>query len=61
MAVAWVLTLPAAGLMAAGVYEAATHLGSANVGPLVMALIAAAGAVGLFAATQRNAVTARDV
>jgi PiT family inorganic phosphate transporter len=61
MATAWVLTLPAAGLIAAGVYEAATHLGSANVGPIVMSVIAAAGAAGLFAAAQRNAVTARDV
>jgi PiT family inorganic phosphate transporter len=61
MAVAWVLTLPMAGLVAAGVYEAASHLGSADVGPIVMSAVAAAGAVGLFTAAQRNAVTAADV
>jgi inorganic phosphate transporter, PiT family len=60
MATAWVLTLPAAGLVAAGVYEAVTNLG-ADVGPIVMAVVAAAGAAGLFVAAQRNAVTARDV
>jgi PiT family inorganic phosphate transporter len=61
MAVAWVLTLPMAGVIAAGIYEAATHLGNTDVGPIVMAIITAAGATGLFAAAQRNAVTAADV
>jgi PiT family inorganic phosphate transporter len=59
---AWVVTLPAAALVAAGVWRAADAIGSGSAGWFVMAVIAAVVAVGLFAATQRQApVRAGDV
>jgi PiT family inorganic phosphate transporter len=62
MVTAWVLTLPAAALVAAGVWKAADTVGSGVTGYVVMALVAAAAAVALFAATQRRgAVRAGDV
>ncbi len=62
MVTAWVLTLPAAALVAAGVWKAADGLGSGATGYVVMALLAAAAATALFAATQRQgAVRAGDV
>jgi PiT family inorganic phosphate transporter len=60
--IAWVVTLPAAALVAAGVWRAADALGSGSAGWFVMAVIAAAAAAALFAATQRQgAVRAGDV
>jgi inorganic phosphate transporter, PiT family len=61
MVAAWVLTLPAAGLVAAAFWEATNALGSGNAGPILMAIVAAAGAAALFVVAQRNAVTAKDV
>jgi PiT family inorganic phosphate transporter len=61
MVAAWVLTLPAAGLVAAACWEATNALGSGNAGPIVMAIVAAAGAAALFFSAQRHAVTSADV
>jgi inorganic phosphate transporter, PiT family len=62
MATAWVLTLPAAALVAAAVWKAADALGSGATGTVLMAVVAAIAAGGLFFATQRQgAVTAADV
>jgi inorganic phosphate transporter, PiT family len=58
---AWLLTLPAAALVAGGVWEAGNSL-SGVTGYVVMAIIAAGVAALLFAATQRQgAVKAVDV
>jgi PiT family inorganic phosphate transporter len=63
MVTAWVLTLPAAALVAGGVWQAADALsGGGATGYVVMAVVAAALAAMLFAATQRqDAVRAVDV
>jgi inorganic phosphate transporter, PiT family len=53
MAIAWVLTLPAAAAVAALIWTIADGLGGAT-GPLLMALLAAGGAAALFVATQRR-------
>jgi PiT family inorganic phosphate transporter len=59
---AWILTLPAAALVAGGVWEAADSLSEGVTGYLVMAIVAAGVAAMLFAATQRRgAVKAVDV
>jgi PiT family inorganic phosphate transporter len=61
MVFAWVLTLPAAALVAAGVLKLSDGIGGAG-GAVAMAAVAAGAAVTLFAATQRRgAITARDV
>ena len=59
--VAWVITLPAAALAAAGVSEATRGLGSSSTGPIVMAVVAAGLALALFWLAQRDPVTAADV
>src|SRR4051812_663749 len=56
MVPAWVLSLPAAGMVAAAFWKATNALGSDNAGPIVMAIVTAAGAAGLFFTTQRHAV-----
>jgi inorganic phosphate transporter, PiT family len=62
MVAAWVLTLPAAALVAGGVWEAADAIGAGVTGYVLMALVAAGAAAALFAATQRRgAVRAVDV
>jgi inorganic phosphate transporter, PiT family len=62
MVAAWVLTLPAAALVAGAVWEAADSLSSGVTGYVVMAVIAAGVAATLFAATQRQgAVRAVDL
>ncbi|MEN3280445.1 MAG: inorganic phosphate transporter, PiT family [Solirubrobacteraceae bacterium] len=59
---AWVLTLPAAALVAGGVWEAADSLSGGATGYVVMAVVAAGIATALFAATQRQgAVRSVDV
>ena len=61
MATAWAMTLPAAAGVAAAAWAFADALGGAT-GALVLGVVAAAGAVTLFAATQRHgAVRASDV
>jgi PiT family inorganic phosphate transporter len=62
MVFAWVLTLPAAALVAGLVWELADAVGSGATGSVVMAVLAALAAVGLFLVTQRRgAVTSADV
>jgi phosphate/sulfate permease len=62
MLIAWVLTLPAAAIVAGGIYEIATNLGSGIAGSLITAVVAAVAAIALFMFTQRRgAVTAADV
>jgi inorganic phosphate transporter, PiT family len=62
MVLAWVLTLPAAAVVAAAVWKASDMLGSGAAGSVVMALLAAAAAAGMFVVTQRRGpVTAADV
>ena len=60
MAIAWLFTLPMAGLVGAGTYGVA-HLigGSAGVIILFVALVAACGAI--FAASRKNPVHAGNV
>ena len=59
--VAWLVTLPAAALVAAGVFEASKGLGTGSSGPIAMALLACVLAGVLFWTAQRNPVTAADV
>jgi inorganic phosphate transporter, PiT family len=62
MALAWVLTLPAAALVAGLVWKLAEAVGSGATGSVVMAVLAAAAAVGLFFVTRgQGAVRAADV
>jgi PiT family inorganic phosphate transporter len=59
---AWLLTLPAAALVAGGVWEAADSLSDGVTGYVVMAVVAAFVATALFVATQRQgAVRSVDV
>jgi inorganic phosphate transporter, PiT family len=59
---AWVLTLPAAALVAGGVWEGADTLSGGVTGYVIMAIVAAGVAATLFAATQRQgAVRSADV
>jgi PiT family inorganic phosphate transporter len=62
MAVGWVLTIPMAGAFGAATWEVA-HLFGANstAGTVVMAVIAAVAAAGLFTLAQRNKVSANDL
>ncbi|HEY2600813.1 MAG TPA: inorganic phosphate transporter [Thermoleophilaceae bacterium] len=61
MALAWLVTLPAAGLVAALVSQGISGMGSSTTGAVVMGLLALLVAAGLFAAAQRQPVTANDV
>jgi hypothetical protein len=57
-----VLTLPAAALVAGGVWKAADSISGGVAGYVVMSIIAAGAAITLFRATQRQgAVRAADV
>ncbi|WP_027006646.1 inorganic phosphate transporter [Conexibacter woesei] len=62
MAAAWVLTLPAAAVVAGIIWTVADGLGGAT-GPILLAVVAAGGAIALFVATQRgsSAIHASDV
>jgi inorganic phosphate transporter, PiT family len=62
MAFAWLITLPAAALVAGALYLAVDGLGNDLAGPLVVSLIGAAAAAALFFLAQHsNPVTAEDV
>jgi hypothetical protein len=61
MVVAWMLTVPAAGLVAAAAFELNDALGETGAGPVVVSLLAAGAGVALFVLAQRNRVTAADV
>jgi PiT family inorganic phosphate transporter len=61
MALAWILTLPAAAAVGAGAWKLSDAIGG-ETGAVLIAVLAAAAGAGLFLATQRrNAVTSRDV
>ncbi|MFZ1992638.1 MAG: inorganic phosphate transporter [Solirubrobacteraceae bacterium] len=60
MAGAWVLTIPMAGLFGAIAWEVADLFGS-NAGVVVMAILTAAAAAGLFLLAQRNKIAAADL
>jgi inorganic phosphate transporter, PiT family len=61
IALAWLVTLPAAALVAAGVSELNKGLGTGSAGPIVLALVAAGLAALMFWAAQRKPVTPADV
>ena len=62
MAFAWLVTIPAAGLVAGAFYLLVDGLGKDIAGPLAVSLLAAVAACLLFFAAQRsNPVTAQDV
>ena len=62
MATAWVFTIPAAALLAGVAWEISDLFGaSSNAGSLVIAILAALGAWGLWTLAQRNKVTADDL
>ncbi|MBV9606672.1 MAG: inorganic phosphate transporter [Solirubrobacterales bacterium] len=62
MVLAWVITLPAAGLVGAAAWNIANVFGKhSQVGAVVIALLAAAMALGLWTLSKRNRVTARDL
>ncbi len=61
MATAWVVTIPAAGLLGGVAWAISDIFGNPNAGAIVMALIAAAGAFGLWTLGQRNKITADDL
>jgi inorganic phosphate transporter, PiT family len=57
MVTAWVFTIPSAALLAAAAWEISDLFGSSAAGSVVIALIAAAGAVVLFRLAQRTKIT----
>jgi inorganic phosphate transporter, PiT family len=62
MATAWVFTIPAAAVLAGIAWEISNLFGmTSNAGPLVIAILAALGALGLFHLAQRNKITAADL
>jgi inorganic phosphate transporter, PiT family len=61
MVMAWMLTVPAAALVAAGAFELNDALGETGAGPIVVSILAVLVAAGLFALAQRSRVTAADV
>ncbi len=59
MATAWTFTIPAAGVLAGIAWEISALFGTnSNGGPLLIAVLAALGAFGLWQVAQRNNVTA---
>jgi inorganic phosphate transporter, PiT family len=62
MATAWVITLPSAALIGAAAWNISDLFGkNSNVGAIVIALLAAAIAFGLWTLSKRNRVTAEDL
>jgi PiT family inorganic phosphate transporter len=62
MVLAWVITLPAAGLVGAAAWDIANIFGkNSQLGAIVIAALAAAVAFGLWTLSKRNRVTARDL
>jgi inorganic phosphate transporter, PiT family len=57
MVTAWIFTIPLAGLLGAGAWETSDLFGNNTAGSIVIALIAAAGALELFRLAQRNKIT----
>jgi len=57
IAVAWVITLPCAGLFGAGAYAVAAVFGHGALGPLLIVLVAVAGPLSMTLATRRRRLT----
>jgi PiT family inorganic phosphate transporter len=57
MVAAWVLTIPSAALLAAAAWEISSLFNNSAAGSVVIALIAAAGALALVRLAQRNKIT----
>jgi PiT family inorganic phosphate transporter len=57
MVTAWIFTIPLAGLLGAGAWEISDLFSNNAAGSIMIALIAAAGALVLFRLAQRNKVT----
>jgi inorganic phosphate transporter, PiT family len=57
MVTAWIFTIPLAGLLGAGAWEISDLFSNSTAGSIVIALIAAAGALVLFRLAQRNKIT----
>jgi inorganic phosphate transporter, PiT family len=57
MVAAWVLTIPSAALLAAGAWEISSLFANSAAGSVVIALIAAAGALALVRLAQRSKIT----
>ncbi|MGX6449337.1 anion permease [Patulibacter sp. S7RM1-6] len=61
MVLAWLFTIPAAGLVAAAIWEGSEAIGSGSTGSVVMAILSGAAALTLFVTVQRKAaVEAHD-
>ena len=61
MATAWVITIPAAALLAGVAWGISDIFGNPNAGAIVIALLAGAGAFALWTLAQRNRITADDL
>ena len=62
MATAWLFTIPAAALLAGVAWEISDLFGgNGNAGSVVIAILSAAGALGLWTLAQRNKITASDL
>jgi PiT family inorganic phosphate transporter len=55
MVLAWLFTIPAAGLVAAAIWQASDAIGSGSTGSVIMAIVSAAAALSLFITVQRKA------
>jgi PiT family inorganic phosphate transporter len=60
MVAAWLLTLPAAALVAGLAFELNDFLGQDSAGPIALAVLAIAGSITLFVLAQRNPVRPAD-
>lgn len=60
MVLAWLFTIPAAGLVAAMIWQAADAIGSGSTGSVIMAIVSGAAAASLFITVQRKAVEPDD-
>jgi PiT family inorganic phosphate transporter len=60
MATAWLLTIPAAGLAGAAAWGIAKPF-SSSLGPIIVGVLAAAGAAGLYVLAQRSKITAETL
>jgi PiT family inorganic phosphate transporter len=62
MVLAWVITIPSAGLIGAAAWDISNLFGTdSEVGAIVIAVLAAAVAFGLWTLSKRNRVTAEDL
>jgi PiT family inorganic phosphate transporter len=60
MVLAWVFTIPAAGLVAAAIWQASDAIGSGSTGSVIMAIVSGAAAMALFVTVQGKAKIGSD-